>query len=128
MCAAIPFAVTALIVLLRHSYRASTPWLEALALGGVNAAVPALLFNFGFNRLPASIVTLAMASGPVFTALTAHIAFHDDRFSGAKVTGLALSFSGVVLLAGLPADGGNGSPIAFVVTLIGAALSGASLV
>ena len=50
-------------------------------MGAINAAVPALLLNIGFSRLPASLVTLTLALGPVFTALTAHLAFRDDRFS-----------------------------------------------
>lgn len=97
-------------------------------MGAVNAAIPALLFNIGFNQLPASLVTLTLALGPVFTAVTAHIAFRDDRFSTPKVIGLGLSFGGVAVLAGLPAGSGSRSTLAFVATLVGAALSGASLV
>ena len=97
-------------------------------MGAINAATPALLFNIGFSRLPASVVTMTLALGPVFTALTAHFAFRDDRFSKVKLAGLALSFGGVALLAGLPENSGSGSGLAFVVTLIGAALSGATLV
>jgi len=97
-------------------------------MGAVNAAIPALLFNIGFSQLPASLVTLTLALGPVFTAITAHLAFRDDRFSTNKVVGLALSFGGVAVLAGLPAGSGGRSTLAFVATLVGAALSGASLV
>jgi drug/metabolite transporter (DMT)-like permease len=97
-------------------------------MGAVNAAVPALLFNIGFSQLPASLVTLTLALGPVFTAITAHLAFRDDRFSTVKVLGLALSFAGVGVLAGLPAGSGSRSTLAFIATLVGAALSGASLV
>lgn len=97
-------------------------------MGAVNAAIPALLFNIGFSQLPASLVTLTLALGPVFTAIAAHLAFRDDRFSAIKVAGLALSFGGVAVLAGLPAGSGSRSTLAFVATLIGAALAGASLV
>jgi drug/metabolite transporter (DMT)-like permease len=97
-------------------------------MGAVNAAIPALLFNIGFAQLPASLVTLTLALGPVFTAITAHLAFRDDRFSTAKVVGLAVSFGGVAVLAGLPAGSGGRSTLAFVATLVGAAVSGASLV
>jgi drug/metabolite transporter (DMT)-like permease len=128
ICAAIPFGVSAVIALLRHPGKVSTPWREGLALGAVNAAIPALLFNIGFSRLPASLVTLTLALGPAFTAITAHLAFRDDRFSAVKLAGLALSFGGVVVLAGLPAGSGSRSALAFAATLIGAALSGASLV
>jgi len=97
-------------------------------MGAVNGAIPALMFNFGFSRLPASLVTLTLALAPVFTALTAHLAFHDDRFTKAKVLGLALSFTGVIFLAGMPAGSGGRSLLAFGVTFAGAILTGASLV
>ena len=128
VCAAVPFAVSALIAAAFHPWRVPTPWLEGLAMGAINAATPALLFNIGFSRLPASLVTMTLALGPVFTALTAHFAFRDDRFSMVKLAGLGLSFGGVALLAGLPEDSGSGSSLAFVVTLVGAVISGATLV
>lgn len=128
ICAAVPFGLSAVLALMLHPRRTSAPWREGLAMGAVNAATPALLFNIGFNQLPASLVTLTLALGPVFTAITAHIAFRDDRFSTPKVIGLGLSFGGVAVLAGLPAGSGSRSTLAFVATLVGAALSGASLV
>lgn len=128
ICAAVPFGVSAVIALVLRPRKAEAPWREGLAMGAVNAAVPALLFNIGFKELPASLITLTMALGPVFTAITAHLAFRDDRFSTAKVMGLGLSFGGVAVLAGLPAGSGDRSTLAFGATLAGAALSGASLV
>ena len=128
ICAAVPFGLSAVIALVLRRKEGQTPWREALAMGAVNAAIPALLFNIGFAQLPASLVTLTLALAPVFTAITAHLAFRDDRFSTAKVIGLALSFGGVAVLAGLPAGSGSRSTLAFAATLVGAALSGASLV
>ena len=128
ICAAVPFGVSALIAAMFHPWRVRTPWGEGLAMGAINAATPALLFNIGFSRLPASLVTMTLALGPVFTALTAHFAFRDDRFSKVKLAGLGLSFGGVALLAGLPDDSGSGSALAFGVTLVGAVISGATLV
>ena len=128
ICAAVPFGLSAAIALVVRPRNVETPWREGLAMGAVNAAIPALLFNIGFSQLPASLVTLTLALGPVFTAITAHLAFRDDRFSTNKVVGLALSFGGVAVLAGLPAGSGSRSTLAFVATLVGAALSGASLV
>ena len=128
ICAAIPFSVSAAIALFFHPRRRATPWKEGVAMGAVNAAIPALLFNLGFSRLPASLVTLTIGLSPVFTALTAHLAFRDDRFTVPKFAGLALSFGGVSLLSGLPAGSGPGSALAFALTLTGAALAGGSLV
>ena len=128
VCAAVPFALSAAVTLALHPWNTPTPWREGLAMGAINAAIPALLFNIGFDRLPASLVTLTLALGPVFTALTAHFAFRDDRFSRVKLAGLGFSFGGVALLAGLRDDSGSESTLAFVATLVGAALSGATLV
>jgi drug/metabolite transporter (DMT)-like permease len=128
ICAAVPFALSAAIALALHPRNVPTPWREGLAMGAVNAAIPALLFNIGFSQLPASLVTLTLALAPIFTAVTAHLAFRDDRFSPAKVAGLGVSFGGVAFLAGLPAGSGGRPALAFAATLTGAALSGASLV
>ncbi|MDP3983980.1 MAG: DMT family transporter [Acidimicrobiia bacterium] len=128
ICAAIPFTITAGLALGWRAQRlVGTPWLEGMAMGAVNASAPALLFNFGFSQMPASVVTIILALGPLFTALTAHFAFHDDRFSVVKIGGLAVSFAGVAVLAGLPSGGGRPA-LALAATLTGAAISGSSLV
>jgi drug/metabolite transporter (DMT)-like permease len=128
ICASVPYTLSAVIALARHRRTSPAPWREGLAMGAVNAAIPALMFNFGFSHLPASVVTLILSLAPIFTALTAHIAFHDDRFSRFKVAGLALSFGGVAFLAGAPAGTGTRSALALAVTFFGAIISGSSLV
>ena len=128
ICAAVPFALSAAIATALHPRNVRTPWREGLAMGAVNAGVPAMLFNVGYSQLPASLVTLTLALAPIFTAITAHFAFRDDRFTAAKLAGLALSFGGVVFLAGLPAGSGSRSTLAFFTTIAGAAVAGASLV
>jgi drug/metabolite transporter (DMT)-like permease len=128
ICAAVPFALSAAIAVVFHPRNVHTPWREGLAMGAVNAGVPAMLFNVGYSQLPASLVTLTLALAPIFTAITAHFAFRDDRFTAAKLAGLALSFGGVVFLAGLPAGSGSRSTLAFFTTIAGAAVAGASLV
>jgi drug/metabolite transporter (DMT)-like permease len=127
-CAVVPFTITALIaVAIRPRNSVRVPWLEGIAMGAANAAAPALMFNVGFSRLPASVVTLILALGPIFTALTAHLVFHDDRFSVVKGLGLALSVTGVAILAGFP-SGGERPGHALALTLAGTAVSGVSLV
>ena len=36
---------------------------------------PSLIFNVGFDRLPAGINTLLISLGPIFTAIVAHFVF-----------------------------------------------------
>lgn len=99
-------------------------WRMAMLAGALNAGSPALLFNFGFERLPASINTLIISLGPVFTAITAHLVSQDDRFTRAKVVGLMSSVAGVGFLAGSLTS----APLSgLVFPLAGAALTGAAL-
>ncbi|HJQ95926.1 MAG TPA: DMT family transporter [Acidimicrobiia bacterium] len=122
------FALAAAGSLLFHRRRGGIPargWWWAMAMGMVSGSGPAIFFNLGFQRLPVSITTLLISSGPVFTAVTAHFLERSDRFTGVKALGLLLSIGGVFLLAGAPAAPGSIAGIAL--TLTGAALSGSSL-
>jgi drug/metabolite transporter (DMT)-like permease len=74
----------------------------AVLLGAVNSSLPALMFNLAYQTLPAGIVTLILSTGPVFTAVAAHHAFDDERFSRSKGLGLALSLAGVAALVLAP--------------------------
>ncbi|HEY3427446.1 MAG TPA: DMT family transporter, partial [Acidimicrobiia bacterium] len=122
------FALAAAGSLLVHRRRGGIPargWWWAMAMGMVSGSGPAIFFNLGFQRLPVSITTLLISSGPVFTAVTAHFLERSDRFTSVKALGLLLSIGGVFLLAGAPAA--PGSLAGIVLTLTGAALSGSSL-
>ncbi|MGH8958223.1 MAG: DMT family transporter [Acidimicrobiia bacterium] len=122
------FAIAAVACLLVHRFSGGVSvrgWLWAMGLGMVSGSGPAIFFNLGFQRLPVSITTILISSGPIFTAFTAHFLGSSDRFSTIKALGLSLSVGGVVLLVGTPA--GSGSVAGIVLTLIGAALSGATL-
>jgi drug/metabolite transporter (DMT)-like permease len=100
-----------------------------MLMGAVNAVGPAILFNLGFDNLPASINTLIIALGPVFTAITAHYALVGDRFTTRKAIGLLASLAGVALLAGAPTEPGQGQPwLGIVFSLTGALMQGVSAV
>lgn len=118
-------AAGSLLVHRRHGGIPARGWWWAMAMGMVSGSGPAIFFNLGFQRLPVSITTLLISSGPLFTAVTAHFLERSDRFTSVKALGLLLSIGGVFLLAGAPAASGSIAGIAF--TLTGAALSGSSL-
>ena len=99
-------------------------WRMAMLAGALNGGGPAMLFNLGFESLPASVNTLIISLGPVFTALTAHWVAADDRFTRAKAVGLISSVTGVGFLAG-SLSSGPVTGMAFA--LAGAAMQGASL-
>jgi drug/metabolite transporter (DMT)-like permease len=121
---------TALVALALHRRMPRpTPgtWQTGMVVGACNIGGPIVLFNLGFVHLPASINTLLISLGPVFTAVTAHFLSTDDRFTRVKMGGLGLSMVGVAFLAGAPQDDSGGRPLLGVaLTLGGAVLQGAS--
>lgn len=118
-------AVAAWIAARRIPARAAVR--SGLMLGMTNTAGPALLFNLGYETLPAGIVTLLIAFGPIVTAITAHFVFDDERFSVAKGAGLAISLVGVAILSS-GQRGDEGTPIGVGFVLAGALLSGMTAV
>ncbi|MFN3258589.1 MAG: DMT family transporter [Ilumatobacter sp.] len=125
-----PFLVSGLIgmaaALVRKQLTAAAAG-PAIVLGITASAGPALLFNIGFEDLPAGIVTLLISLGPVFTAVVAHFVFADERFNVVKASGLALAIVGVGVLATGSIDGG-GSPTRLAIVLIGALIAGTAAV
>lgn len=103
--------------------RAALP--PAILLGLISSAVPALLFNIGFEQLSAGIVTLLISLGPVVTAVAAHFAYADERFNSVKGLGLGLAVGGVGILALGSASGGS-STSGMVLVLIGSIAAGGS--
>lgn len=121
------FALAATAALLLHKRFGQLPargWWWAMLIGMVSGSGPAIFFNLGFQRLPVSITTVLISSGPIFTSVAAHYLGASDRFTLLKGLGLLLSFGGVFLLAGSPAAAGSLAGIAL--TMTGAAMSGLS--
>ena len=84
-------------------------------LGLFSSLGPSLIFNVGFDRLPAGINTLLISLGPIFTAIVAHFVFADERFNLLKALGLIAAYGGVIVLAaGSIDDGGNAWDILLV--------------
>jgi drug/metabolite transporter (DMT)-like permease len=121
------FAIAATAALVLHRRFGPLPargWWWAMLIGMVSGSGPAIFFNLGFQRLPVSITTVLISSGPIFTAVAAHYLGAADRFTLLKALGLFLSIGGVFLLAGSPAAAGSLQGIAL--TMTGAAVSGLS--
>ncbi|MEO1060785.1 MAG: DMT family transporter [Actinomycetota bacterium] len=101
--------------------------LPAAALGVANSTMPAVLINLGFETLPAGLVTLLIAMGPVFTAVTAHFVFPDERLGMTKLAGLMLSVVGVAVLAlGAESSDGETQLGGIVLVLVGVLAAGVS--
>lgn len=99
----------------------------AAVLGLTASAGPALLFNLGFERMSAGVVTLLISLGPVFTAVGAHFVFTDERFNRVKAFGLVLALAGVAVL-GLGGADADATAGAIGIVLCGSLLAGGAAV
>ncbi|MEC7923875.1 MAG: DMT family transporter, partial [Actinomycetota bacterium] len=97
--------------------------IPGVILGFVSGGGPSLIFNYGFDQLPAGIVTLLISLGPIFTAIVAHFVFDDERFNSLKGTGLVLAYGGVMILT-IDSVGEKGSLGNLLLVLAGSALAG----
>ncbi|BBH68721.1 transporter [Actinoplanes sp. OR16] len=77
-----------------------------LVLGSFNIALPFLLLTAAQRHVPSSLTVVLSATTPVFVFLLATL-LRTEQFSAVRLLGVALSFTGVTVLAGLP---GGGSP------------------
>ena len=80
-----------------------------LAIGVLNTEVPFSLIGWGQLRVDSSTTAILLASTPFFTLLFSHFMTADDRFTWQKLAGLALGFSGVLVLLGQGLLEGSGS-------------------
>ncbi len=94
-----------------------------MLLGLFSSLGPSLIFNTGFDRLPAGINTLLISLGPIFTAIVAHFVFADERFNLLKALGLIIAYAGVAVLAFGSLDDG-GDIVDILLVLGGAAIAG----
>jgi drug/metabolite transporter (DMT)-like permease len=84
------------------------PYALPLALlGAVNTAVPFFLIAWGQQYIDSGLASIFNASAPLFTALFALGYDRSQRATGARLAGILIGFSGVVLLVGFELSGGE---------------------
>lgn len=96
-------------------------WFWIALVGGLNTALPFSLISWGQQGVEAGRAAILMATVPFVTLLLSHISTHDDRISGAKLFGLTLGVSGVILVIGLDALTAEGQSLAGQLAIMGAA-------
>ena len=128
---ALPFTVAAILASI-ETFRRSRPSRAALItgaqLGLLNVAIPPLLFNLGYETLPAGVVTLLLSVGPVLTAVAAKFSFRDEPLSLAKGAGLVLAIAGVAALSADPSTIPAGGAVGVIYVLVGVFLASATAV
>jgi drug/metabolite transporter (DMT)-like permease len=85
---------------LRESWRAS------VVLGLLNAALPFWLVAWGEQHVDSSVAAIAQSTVPIFVFLLGLRFLPHERIGALRVSGVALGFLGVAILAGLDPRGG----------------------
>lgn len=85
---------------LKKVLNGSAPLKHFLILGGMNTALPFLLYGFAATELGASLMSVLNATAPLWSALLLAI-WHRTMPKGAALLGLITGFCGVLLLAGV---------------------------
>jgi drug/metabolite transporter (DMT)-like permease len=98
-------------------------WVPFAVLGITNNALPFLLIAWGETRISSGLASILNATMPIFTAIVAHVATPDERFSPGKVAGIALGFVGIVVLFGPDAARGFSLTSLAQMACLGAAIS-----
>lgn len=107
-------------------------WIGATVVGLSGTVMPFFLIGWGQQSVDSALTAICMATVPLFTLPLAHVLTHDERLSVAKVIGVMIGFSGVVLLMLEGSGQSSGGPvnatltglIAILAAAFGYALSG----
>lgn len=94
----------ALVALLLLPFlRRAGPWRLVLTLGVVFGGFHYGLLFTGLRRVDAGLAAIAIQLGTPFSVLLAAL-FDDERLTARQLLGMAVAFSGVILLAGEPRE------------------------
>ncbi|ABL99306.1 DMT family transporter [Shewanella amazonensis] len=87
-------------IYLKKALIGSAPLKHFIILGGINTALPFLLYGFAATELAASLMSVLNATAPLWSTLLLAI-WQRSMPRGAALGGLITGFCGVVLLAGV---------------------------
>jgi drug/metabolite transporter (DMT)-like permease len=77
-----------------------TDWMPFVFLAIANNVIPFLLISWGETQITSGLASVLNATTPIFTALVAHVATKDERFSVNSIVGIGLGFLGILVLVG----------------------------
>lgn len=98
-------------------------WLRYVPLAAANNVIPFVLISWGETHISSGLASILNATTPIFTAIVAHQATSDERFSAKKIAGIALGFAGIVALVGPDAFAGLNFASLAQLACLGAAIS-----
>ena len=116
--------VVAFVVLLPYAWHKGAlrgigrRWKALLVYSVVEICLPWPLIGFGEERVSSGLAAILIAAVPLIIALMALRIDHEERAEGARLAGLIVGFTGVVVLLGLDVAGRPGELLgAFAILL-----------
>lgn len=97
-------------------------WRRLALLALLNSVVPFMLIAWGETRIDSGLASILNATVPIFVVPVAHFMTHDEKFSAAKLAGMAFGFAGVVVLIGPSVFATGGQDIVGQLAILLAAL------
>jgi drug/metabolite transporter (DMT)-like permease len=80
--------------------RAASTWLNLIAIGFFNCALPFFLIPWGEQSLDSGRAAIFMATGPLIAILLAHFSTNNETITRYKAAGFMLGFIGVLWVIG----------------------------
>jgi drug/metabolite transporter (DMT)-like permease len=92
-------------------------------VGIVFNALPLTLYAIAAKTTPSAVLAICNGGTPIFTALAAHVIFHDDRLTPRRAIGVAMGFGGLLVLVGPElAKGASAGAVGLSLAIVGALL------
>jgi len=101
----------------------SSPWAAFLVMAVMNTLVPNSLIAWGQKHIDSALASILISSTPLFSVVLAHVLSREEHMTVARVVGVLLGLTGVVILIGPSALRGLDRPGLGQVAVLGAALS-----
>jgi len=105
-----------------HNYDRAT-WGGLTLLGIGNAVLPYWLIGLGEQSIESSLASIVQATVPMFSLVIAHFFLPDEKINPQKLIGLALGFTGVVVLATRSAGTGQENSLIGMFAIVLSSLS-----
>ena len=105
------------------SWPAPAIWPTFLIMGVLNNVVPFTLIVWGQTHIASGLAAILNATTPLFTAVAAHLLTRDEKLTKAKIVGIGLGLSGVVVMLGADLFSGTGQVGPAQLAVLGAAIS-----
>ena len=97
-------------------------WRSFFILGGMNVALPFILFAYGQVHISSGLASVLNATTPLWGVLVAHFLTKDEKATPARVAGVVTGFAGVAVMLGGTLDSGSGAAVLAQIACITATL------